>query len=331
MDEIILLNYLRGECNDDECCFVEEWCERAPENRKMLEQLYYTLFLGERIAFMDAVDTESSLRKFKSTLRSMEKNSRRKSYFLHWKRSLTVAAAFLTGLIFAGGITLWAVSDKLSDYTIGTAPGQRAQTILPDGSTVWLNASTKLIYHNSFWKTDRQIDLDGEAYFEVNHNEYKPFIVNSKEIKTCVLGTKFNVRARDEENRVVTTLFEGKVRVDTPLTKDDGYLLKPGQTLNINTSTYRAELIEYTQPSDILLWINGRLVFEQRSLLEITNVMEKLYDIYFIYEDESLKSMNFTGNFSTDNTSEEILNILSHTNHFKFKKEGRAIRLIKNK
>ena len=83
-----------------------------------------------------------------------------------------------------------------------TAAGQRAQTVLPDGSRVWLNASSKLVYHNSFWSSDRQIDLSGEAYFEVSHDKHAPFIVNSKQIKTCVLGTKFNVRAREEENRV---------------------------------------------------------------------------------------------------------------------------------
>ena len=92
-----------------------------------------------------------------------------------------------------------------------TAAGQRAQTVLPDGSKVWLNASSKIVYHNSLWSSDRQIDLSGEAYFEVSHDKHAPFIVNSKQIKTCVLGTKFNVRAREEENRVVTTLLQGLV------------------------------------------------------------------------------------------------------------------------
>ena len=72
-----------------------------------------------------------------------------------------------------------------------------------------------------------------------------------------MLGTKFNVRAREEENRVVTTLLQGLVRVDSPRTEENGYLLKPGQTLNVNTDTYQAELIEYNQPTDVLLWMKG--------------------------------------------------------------------------
>lgn len=72
-------------------------------------------------------------------------------------------------------------------------------------------------------------------------------------------------------------------------------------------------------------------MFKQHSLLEITNVMEKLYDIKFVYEDDALKTERFTGEFSTDSTPDEILNVLMHTNHFNYKKNGRVIRLIKKK
>ena len=290
---------------------------------------YYTLFVGERIAVMNTVDTEASLDQFKSAIREKEKKAKRKSISIRWGRYATVAAAFLTGLVFAGGIAWGLLSNKLSDYEVITAAGQRAQTVLPDGSKVWLNASSKIVYHNSLWSSDRQIDLSGEAYFEVSHDKHAPFIVNSKQIKTCVLGTKFNVRARQDENRVVTTLLQGLVRVDSPRTEEKGYLLKPGQTLNVNTDTYQAELIEYNQPTDVLLWINGKLEFKQQSLLEITNIMEKLYDIKFIYKDEALKSERFTGEFSTDSTADEILNVLMHTNHFSYKKDGRTVRVMK--
>ncbi len=171
--------------------------------------------------------------------------------------------------------------------------------------------------------------MSGEAYFEVARDKHAPFIVNTKHIKTCVLGTKFNVRAREEEDRVVTTLLQGSVRMESPRTVNNGYLLKPGQTLNINTTTYQAELIEYAEPTEVLLWINGKLKFKQHSLLEITNIMEKLYDLKFVYDDESLKTERFTGEFSTDNLPDEILNVLMHTNHFSYKKGGRIIRLSK--
>lgn len=329
MDETILLSYLRGESNDEESQRVEAWCEEAAENRKALEQLYYTLFVGDRIAAMNVVDTEASLEKFKSAVHAKEKKTKRKNLSIRWSRYSTMAAAFLAGLVFAGGIGWGLLSNKLSDYTVMTTAGQRAQTVLPDGSKVWLNASTKLTYKNTFWSSKRQVDLSGEAYFEVTKDKHAPFIVNSKKIKTCVLGTKFNVRARKDENRVLTTLLQGSVRVDSPRTEESGYLLKPGQTLNINTDTYQAELIEYTQPGEVLLWIKGQLTFNQHSLLDITSTMEKIFDIHFVFEDEALKSERFTGQFSTDNTPDGILDILTQTKHFQYKKEGRTIRLMK--
>ncbi len=157
MDESILVNYLRGGSNDEECRQVELWCEEAPENRQILEQLYYTLFVGDRMAVMDAVDTEASLTKFKSLVREKEKKAKRRSISVRWGRYASAAAAFLAGLVFAGGIAWGLLSNKLSDYTVMTTGGQRAQTVLPDGSKVWLNASTKLIYRNSFWSTDRRL------------------------------------------------------------------------------------------------------------------------------------------------------------------------------
>ena len=74
-----MLNYLQGECNDEEAARVETWCEEEPGNRKTLEQLYYTLFVGERIAVMNAIDTEASLDKFKSAIREKEKKTKRKN------------------------------------------------------------------------------------------------------------------------------------------------------------------------------------------------------------------------------------------------------------
>lgn len=329
MDKAILMNYLRGKSTTEECRQVEEWYDESPENKKILEQLYYTLFIGDRVAVMNAVDTESSLSKIKLIIQQRKKKEEKKRLMASWRRYSSIAVAFLTGLILSGSLYFVMLANKDADYTVLTTAGQRAQTVLPDGSKVWLNASTKLVYHSSFWNSKRQIDLSGEAYFEVTSDKDAPFIVNSNHIKTSVLGTKFNIRAREEENRVVATLFEGSVQIESPQTTDNSYLLSPGQTLTINTNTYQAELIEYAEPTEILLWINGKLIFKQHSMLEITNIIEKLCDVKFVYEDEALKTEQFTGEFSTDNLPDEILNVLMHTKHFNYKREGRVIRLMK--
>lgn len=327
MNEIILLNYLKGETDDNECCQVEAWCEASSENRKTLEQLYYTLFVDERLSMMNSVDTEESLKRLKAEIH--RKKVEQNKPFIKWRRYATAAAAFAAGVILTGGITWSILSDKVSNYAVFTEPGQRAKIMLPDGSKVWLNSSTQLAYKTSLWKSDRQVELTGEAYFEVAHNKNTPFVVNSKNIKMCVLGTRFNVRARAQEERVVTTLLQGSVRVDSPMRDGKGFMLKPGQTLDMDADTYKAELLEYADPNDVLLWIKGKLLFEQKPLLDITNSLEKHYDVRFVYSNDYLKNECFTCEFKTDDTLANILSVLSETKRFNYKKEGRTIRIYK--
>lgn len=327
MNEIILLNYLKGKVSDDECCQVEAWCEASSENRKTLEQLYYTLFVDERLLAMNSVDTEESLKKLKTEIR--KKGAKQNERSVSWRRYATTAAAFVAGVVLTTGITWGMLSDKVSNYAVFTEPGQRAKVMLPDGSKVWLNSSTQLAYKVSFWKSDRQVDLTGEAYFEVAHDKSSPFVVNSKNIKMCVLGTRFNVRARAAEERVVTTLLQGSVRIDSPMRDGSGFMLKPGQTLDMDADTYKAELLEYANPDDVLLWIKGKLLFEQRPLLDIANSLEKHFDIHFVFSDEYLKHECFTCEFKTDDTLGNILSVLSETKRFDYKQEGRTIRIYK--
>lgn len=215
MDETKLLNYLKGESDAEECLEVETWYHDSAEHKKQLEQLYYMLFVGERKAVMDAVDTESSLSALKDRMKQKEpdRKSVGKMRVSKWKRYAVPLAAFLCGLLISTGALYWMSSGKSAGYVFATEAGQRARAVLPDGTKVWLNASTQLVYKPSFWKRERLVDLNGEAYFEVSHNKHKPFVVNSKDVRTCVLGTKFNVRARSSEAKVVTTLLKGLVQV----------------------------------------------------------------------------------------------------------------------
>ena len=142
MDESILMNYLRGGCNDEECQQVELWCEEAPENRQILEQLYYTLFVGDRMAVMDAVDTEASLTKFKSLVREKEKKAKRRSISVRWGRYASATAAFLaaSGSTDATG-SCSAFIVELSDV-LPTSSALRALALASAAATAALRASS---------------------------------------------------------------------------------------------------------------------------------------------------------------------------------------------
>ncbi|WP_455587627.1 FecR domain-containing protein [Bacteroides sp.] len=325
MDEMKLLNYLKGELSEEEALQVEAWYEDAPENRKMLEQLYYTIFVGERLAAMQSVDVENSLVRLKAAIKQRERVAK-KSRFVGWKRYTAPLAAFLTGIILTIGFSYLALN-KTSNYIVATTAGQRAQFILPDGSKVWLNSSTQLAYKSSLWSRERQVDLTGEAYFEVARDEHAPFIVNSKNIKTQVLGTKFNVRARAAEEKVVATLLKGSIQVNLPRKDSDGFILKPGQILNVNTETFQAELIESPSARDVLLWIRGKLSFEQATFGDMVRCLEQHFDVHFDFKDEQLKTERFTCEFHTDDDINNILSILALTKRFQYKVEGKQVYL----
>lgn len=330
MDESKLLSYLKGEASNEECMHVEAWCEASPDNRRMLEQLYYVIFTDERLAVMENVNADQSLSKLKVKIKQKEAEKQVvNSNMARWKRCTVPVAAFLTGLILSTGIALWPHSEKPSRYMVATDPGQRAQAILPDGTRVWLNSATQLSYKSSSEGDERRVDLTGEAYFEVTRNEKVPFVVNSKNIKTCVLGTKFNVRARAAEDKVVTTLLKGSVRIDMPEREGSGFFLKPGQTLNVDTRTHKAELTESKSPNEVLLWIQGKLHFEKSTLLEITRCLEKHFDVHFAFVNDQLKNERFTCDFATDDDIEQILTVLSLTKRFNYKKDAQLVSLFK--
>ena len=302
MDETKLLNYLKGESDAEECLEVEAWYYASAEHKKQLDQLYYMLFVGERKVAMDGVDTENSLSVLKDRIKhkESEKKSVHRIRVSKWKRYAMPLAAFLCGLLVSVGALYWISSGKSAGYIFATESGQRAQAVLPDGTKVWLNASTQIVYKPSFWKRERQVDLSGEAYFEVSRNKTKPFVVNSNDVRTCVLGTKFNVRARPSEEKVVTTLLK-------------------------DTRTMQPMLTEASRPGDVLLWINGKLKFEQATLQEIVQCLEKHFDVHFIISDAQLQKDRFTCTFSTDDDIRQILSILALTKRFDYKCEDNNI------
>ncbi len=328
MDESLLVKYLKSECTENQCAEVEEWCQLSPENRKTLERIYYILFVDRCVQANKNADTENLLARLKkdSQLRTKQYDISKLHRFMGrygWK-----VAAFITGIVFAS-LVIFSMFDSTTKFEAATLTDQRSKIVLPDGSQIWLNSNSRIIYTSSIWNSNRKVKLEGEAYFEVFHDDNSPFLVNTKGIVTRVLGTKFNIRSRINEENVTTTLLQGSVIMQTPRNVND-VLLKPGQTVEMNASTYKYSLVNYSNPNNVLLWINGRLEFNNTTLQKITNILECLNDVKIVFIDDSLKREKFTANFDTDDSAEKIISVLSQTNRFTFKKEGKNIIISRN-
>lgn len=209
-------------------------------------------------------------------------------------------------------------------HTIQIPRGGTYELTLPDGTNVWLNAATTLRYPTDFFGDTREVELSGEAYFEVAKDENKPFIVKSKKFDIEVLGTHFNVNAYDDNSEIETMLYEGKVKIVQPDHKS--VVLKPMQQATVNAFTDDLD-VKDIDSKDAISWKDGDFVFDNEL---ITNVMKKIsrwYDVEVVY-DGPLPKARYVGKVSRYENVSQVLKMLSLTNTIHFKVEERRITVM---
>ena len=200
--------------------------------------------------------------------------------------------------------------------------GAEYHLVLSDGTRVWMNARSRLVYPVAFGDT-REVELEGEAYFEVTRDENRPFIVHAGQVAVKVLGTEFNVSNYPENKDVQTTLVKGKVQVT--LSEDmDGYILNPGEQAVYNKESGEVTVAN-VDVSYVTAWREGRLRFRDRPLKEIMDFISRWYDVDVEYEDESVKNYLFGCNFNRHVTVTPLLELFQSTGTVRFEVVGKKI------
>ena len=210
-------------------------------------------------------------------------------------------------------VTNTAIHAQLSYNTLKTPRGGQYNVVLPDGSKVWLNAASSIRYPTVFDGGARKVEINGEAYFEINEvyrmssadREKVPFIVKVNDVEVEVLGTHFNINAYRDEEAVETTLLEGSVRIRKG---DKKRLLKPGQQASIaeQSAAIRIENVDVRQS---VAWKNGYFRFDKTGLPEIMRQLTKWYDVTVRYEGK-LPDRKFSGEIPRSATLSQVLEIL---------------------
>lgn len=226
---------------------------------------------------------------------------------------LKYAAAILLGFAISSITLLWPKEEleqiAVGTYKLHTDKGEKSNIELPDGSKVWLNTCTTLEYSQGYGMTNRDIYLNGEAYFEVAKNKEIPFIVKTNGIDIKALGTAFNISAYDDDTKLVTTLYSGQVSVHPILTKED-ILLDPNQMAIYYKDRHRIEKIEFNEDKNIQ-WRDGIFSFEMIRLGEIVKMLERNYDIVFQYENQRIRELNFSGTFQSNESIVDIIKVIT--------------------
>lgn len=216
--------------------------------------------------------------------------------------------------------------NKIVAYnTIHTPKGGQYQVILPDGTRVWLNAESSLKYPEVFVGQVRNVELTGEAYFEVAKNKAMPFHVKSQSQDVEVLGTHFNVNSYMDDKTIKTTLLEGSVKVSNQASIR---ILKPGEQSIAAADGFSAiQLAKDVDTDDETAWKNGLFQFNNAGLKTILNQLERWYDIKIDYN--SVPNKRYNGMVPRKAKLSEVLKMLEKTGNIKFEiAEDRQLKVL---
>jgi ferric-dicitrate binding protein FerR (iron transport regulator) len=238
-----------------------------------------------------------------------------------WRR--IAAIIFLPIILAWGGYYFYSnhQNDEKEPLVVMAERGEKSNVRLPDGSRVWLNSGSKLVYHNTYNQKERLLSLDGEAYFEVVPDTRKKFIVQCEDMKVEVLGTTFGIKAYNEDSIISAVLVEGKVQLTLcGQTK----LMNPNERIVFNKAKQKGSS-EIVNPNHFTEWRRNRLRFENETFQDVAKTIARIHNIDYTFADESIRDFRFTG--SVDNTSiESVLNAITLTSYITYTvEEGQIV------
>ena len=263
----------------------------------------------------DEFEAVDKLAAFKHT------HCRKKRYPIHiLKHAAGYAAAICITIL-----STWMVmndrepAEEMVTYEEFTTPsGQRAMVKLHDGTTVWLNARSTLRYPNHFAREERKVELDGEAFFDVEHNEHKPFVVSTEKLDIKVLGTKFNVFAYKGREEFNTALLEGSVKVYERMNEEKALFMNPNECVELKDNKLVKRPMGNT---DFLLWKEGIYAFDDVPFEDIIKKFELYYDIVITVNNSKLMKYKFSGKFRQRDGVESALRTLRKVYYFTYIKD----------
>lgn len=248
-----------------------------------------------------------------------------------WYRTWSVAAV---AIVLLGLITVTAywqgsrqIQSNFSDIVVEAPLGSKTKLTLPDGSTVWLNAGSKMVYSQGFGVSDRRLAFQGEGYFEVEKNDEMPFLVQTHDVNVTVVGTKFNFRNYPEDEEAVVELLEGKVALENQLKGEVVRYLSPNEKMVLHKATGEMDITS-AKVKEATLWTENILLFDEDLLPDIVRKLERSYHVQIEIDNEDLKQARFYGQFNQlEQNIYDVLDMLSETGKLKYHEEGKVIYL----
>lgn len=325
MTEELLFKYISGQATKMEINSVREWSSVSDLRKKELLELKNIWVLTGLGNTVDEQKKEKEIQKIMARIHGLNIKDRKAKIRILWLKYAAVAL-FIVGL--SGSIGYFISNSQKanifgSGFTEIMVPnGERSNVVLPDGSSVNLNAGSVLKFAPSFISQTREVILQGEAFFKVKHDNSRPFIVKTDNLKIQVLGTNFNVSNYPDDSSIITFLEKGKIQI---CLEDANFVLKPREVLEYNKATGESSKLVVTD-DHISDWTKGILTVKGETIEELSKKLERKFDVQIVFGDEEVKNHIYTGSIKDDDIN-VVLEALEFVSSLKFKRENDVVYL----
>lgn len=254
----------------------------------------------------------------------------RKVRRLFWPFGGIAAAAAILIFFFVRQQAPQSAPERTAQNTVSTKPGSKSKIQLPDGSQVWLNSDSRITYDENFRGPFREVQINGEAYFDIAKDKDHPFIIHAGSIDVRILGTSLNIRSYTNEKRTEAVLIRGSIEVTLRNSPDKKIILQPNDKLVVQDGRQAviketlAKQRKETMPVMTLgvahfeekdstvkdiLWVKNKLSFDQETLEEVARKIERWYDVKVTITDNRLKHSEYSAVFE-DESLRQVLEAL---------------------
>jgi len=337
MTKKLLIKYLAGHTSQAEDAQVHKWVSESKENEK------YFIDLKDLYILQNMPDTPASEEQMEK-LRLIK--TYRPAHNFRFKTLLPYAAIIL--ILISISLNIFQLRDnhksgsmqnddrhylsgivKELRHTMYTNKGVKALVTLPDGSIAWLNSDSKIIFPDKFSGPTREVELSGEAFFDVIKDSTKPMMISvGKDITVKVTGTQFNIRAYKDESEIQTTLIKGTIsllsksktsgkQTITKLSPNESFILK---------DNYEPVLVKQVDTNIQLAWKHGQIIFNDTPLPEVIKKLERWHGTQFIVKDKMILDYKFTANIRSESIV-QIMEILKYCSLIDYSVENNIVTL----
>jgi transmembrane sensor len=318
-----LLRLIEGDCSPEEAAAIQAWVAADPKRGELLDQLRAVWRLtGDTTRVWELPESHARPQRANPFLELVPPN--RRWWTAQW---VTPVAAAAIAVLVAGSLFSLFPRRAGAPHAYATARGQLSSLTLPDGSRVLLGVDTRLRVPRDYGARSRTVDLEGEAYFVVEYDAKRPFIVRTEHGSTQDLGTEFAVRAYRQDASVQVVVAEGRVALRGAKRADPVLVtLRPGERAVLDSGGAATVMRDVPLPN-YLAWTRGALLFDDAPLAQVVAQLERWYDLKIETNDSALANERVTISFMTK-SADEAVQALAQVLDVRATRSGRLVHFI---